>query len=205
MQGEGARGVRAATRQDAAALAALVNMAGEGLPLYVWAGMAGPGHSPWDVGRARAQREEGAFSYRNATVREVDGRVVACLMGYPLASAPEPVDYASLPPLFVPLQQLEDLAPDSWYVNVLATDPEHRGKGHGALLLEVAESHARASARHALSLIVADANAGARRLYERRGYRERARRPMIKERWQHPGRDWVLLLKGLPRASADQP
>ena len=35
----------------------------------------------------------------------------------------------------------------------------------------------------------------ARRLYERCGYRERARRAMVKEKWQHPGMEWVLLVK----------
>ena len=34
-----------------------------------------------------------------------------------------------------------------------------------------------------------------RRLYERCGYREVARRPMVKERWQHPGTHYVLLAK----------
>ena len=46
-----------------------------------------------------------------------------------------------------------------------------------------------------LSIIVSDSNTGARRLYERTGYREVARRRKIKEDWQNPGTDWVLLLK----------
>jgi hypothetical protein len=47
----------------------------------------------------------------------------------------------------------------------------------------------------AVGTSTADANAGARRLYERCGYRERASRAMVKEKWQHPGTDWVLLVK----------
>ena len=50
--------IRPATPQDAGALAALVNFAGEGLPSYLWTKMAMSGEDPWSVGRARARREE---------------------------------------------------------------------------------------------------------------------------------------------------
>jgi ribosomal protein S18 acetylase RimI-like enzyme len=189
---------RPATPQDAAALAELVNLAGEGLPLYLWGNMAEPGESAWEVGRRRAQREEGSFSYRNAIVVEAAGRVVAALIGYPLPDAPEPIEYDRLPPLFVPLQELENLAPRTWYVNVLATYPAYRGRGHGTRLLGIADRLAAATGRTGLSIIVSDANAGARRLYERCGYAEVAVRPMVKERWGNPGEHWVLLIK--PRA-----
>ncbi|HEX7026895.1 MAG TPA: hypothetical protein VF268_06610 [Gammaproteobacteria bacterium] len=47
---------RRAVRADAPVLAELVNMAGEGLPLYVWSQMAEGGNSPWDIGRERSGR-----------------------------------------------------------------------------------------------------------------------------------------------------
>ena len=188
---------RLACKDDAFAMAELVNMAGEGLPLYLWTNMASADESPWDVGRNRARRETGAFSYRNAVVREHDGNVVACLVGYPLEDDPEPVNYDDMPSMFVPMQQLEDMVPGTWYVNVLDTYPSHRGKGYGQELLSYAEAIARDSAKRGLSLIVSDANAGARRLYERLGYREHARRPMVKERWENPGINWVLLIKDI--------
>lgn len=192
-------GFRRASVDDAHAMAELVNFAGEGLPLYLWSRMAGAGESAWDVGRARARREAGGFSYRNTIVREVDGRVAACLIGYPLADSPEPVDYAELPAMFVPLQELEDIASGTWYVNVLATCPEHRGRGFGRALLDIAERLERDTQRHGSSLIVADSNAGARRLYEREGYHELARRPMIKEDFEHPGSAWVLMTRPAPK------
>lgn len=186
---------RPARVSDALALAELVNMAGEGLPLYVWSGMAAPGQGPWEVGQERARRDEGGFSYRNAIVREEDRRVVAGLIGYPLEASPGPVDYRQLPPMFVPLQQLEDLAPDTWYVNVLATYPEYRSRGFGRELLSIAGSLATSCGKSGLSLIVADSNAGAVRLYRRLGFTERARRPMVKEGWQSPGSEWLLLVR----------
>ena len=186
---------RMATPGDDRELAELGNMAGEGMPYYLWSKMAGEGQTAWDVGLERARRESGAFSYRNAVVREADGQVGATLIGYPLADVPEPVDYPELPPMFVPLQQLEDRVPGTWYVNILATYPQYRGRGFGEEMLAIAESLARASGRQGLSIIVSDANAGARRLYERCGYGEIAQRPMVKEDWQNPGENWVLLLK----------
>ena len=188
---------RWATPDDAEAMAELVNMAGEGMPLYFWEQMAGPGESAWDIGRSRARREIGGFSHRNTVVREEGHRVVACLIGYPLAENPEPVDYGDMPAMFVPLQQLEDLAPATWYVNVLASYPQHRGKGYGAELLTIAERLAAETGKRGLSIIVSDANTGARRLYERMGYSEQAQRSMVKERWDNPGENWILLTKTL--------
>jgi ribosomal protein S18 acetylase RimI-like enzyme len=188
--------IRPATIQDAAALAELVNFAGEGLPLYLWTKMAKDNEDPWSVGRARAGREEGSFSYRNAAIVENDGRVAACLIGYPLSKEPEAIDEAIMPPMFVPLQQLENLAPGTWYVNVLASYPQWRKMGFGTALLQHAERLAIAAGiRNGMSVIVADNNPAARRLYERMGYREAAVRPMVKETWDSAGSAWVLLMK----------
>lgn len=186
--------IRPATLADAPILAELVNYAGEGLPLYLWSKMAAPGESAWDVGRKRAAREEGSFSYRNATVIELDDACAGCLIGYEIADAPEPIG-ADMPAMFVPLQELENLAPSSWYVNILAVLPQFRGLGLGAKLLGVADETGRARAKKGMSVIVSDANHGARRLYERCGYRAAASRAMVKEGWDGEGANWVLLTK----------
>ncbi|MGH6903267.1 MAG: GNAT family N-acetyltransferase [Geminicoccaceae bacterium] len=189
---------RPATPGDAPTLAELVNFAGEGLPLYLWARMAEAGESAWDVGRRRALRATGSFSYRNATVAETGGCVIAGLIGYPLPDRPEAIDHDQMPPMFVPLQELENLAPGTWYVNVLASYPEYRNRGYGTRLLGIAERLAAAAGNSGLSIIVSDANAGARRLYERCGCSEVAQRPMVKEGWENPGENWVLLVKRAP-------
>lgn len=191
---------RRARPEDAPVLAEFINFAGEGLPLYLWTKMARPGETPWDVGRMRARREEGGFSYRNALVMECGGEVVAGLVGYLLPDrpeAPEAPDYDTLPAMFVPAQELENLAPGTWYLNALATCPEFRGRGYGARLLALAERLAKDQGAKGVSIIVSDANSGARRLYRRCGYRETAKRPMVKEEWENPGEDWLLLVKSL--------
>jgi ribosomal protein S18 acetylase RimI-like enzyme len=187
---------RAAIPADAPALAELANMAGEGLPLYLWSGMAGPHEDPWEVGRRRAEREEGSFSYKNAVMLEEAGKAVACLIGYRLPDEPAPIE-TSMPKMFVPLQELENLAPSTWYVNVLAVYPQHRGRGLGGRLLALADRIAAEQGLGGLSIIVNDANEGARRLYARCGYRQIAERPIVKEGWETPGENMLLLVKSL--------
>jgi hypothetical protein len=71
--------LRPARLSDAEKLAELVNYAGEGLPLYLWNKLAKPGTTAWEVGRQRAMRETGSFSFRNAVIIEVDREVAGCL------------------------------------------------------------------------------------------------------------------------------
>ena len=190
--------IREAHKSDAAELAKLIDYAGEGLPLYLWRLMAAPGEDPWEIGRQRAARDTGGFSYRNSVVAEVDGKVVGALVGYPVADEPEAIDPDSTPPMFVPLRELENLAPGTWYVNSVAVFPEARGLGLGSALMRCAERTASDLGLRGISLIVSDANDGARRLYERLGYRETGSRPMVKEQWQNPGENWVLMIRELP-------
>ena len=187
---------RPATIDDATVLAELVNYAGEGLPLYLWGQMAEPGEAAWDVGRRRAARAQGSFSYRNATIIEHDIQCAGCLIGYEIPNNPEPVPN-DMPAMFVPLQELENLAPGTWYINVLAVRPQFRRQGLGTRLLGLADERAEALGTRGLSVIVSNANTGARRLYEHCGYNESATRLMVRENWKNEGESWVLLTKGL--------
>lgn len=155
--------------------------------------MAAPGQSPWEVGRTRqaAKAKEGQI-----VVIDEGAGALSGLTGYPIGPDPEPT--GGLPAMFVPLQELENLAPNSWYVNVLATVPGARGRGHGRRLLDLGEEIARAQDLREMSIIVEDTNAGAWRLYRASGYTERARRPIVKDGWQTDGQEWVLLTKPLP-------
>ncbi|MEO1472194.1 MAG: hypothetical protein AAFV86_24445, partial [Pseudomonadota bacterium] len=80
--------IRPARRGDAEALVAFVRATGEGVPDIVPAVVAGPGESPRDVGTARARREGGGFSNRNARIPAGQGQALASLIGYPLPDAP---------------------------------------------------------------------------------------------------------------------
>jgi hypothetical protein len=119
---------RPARIADAAVLAELVNYAGEGLPLYLWGKLVSASETAWDVGRLRAARETGSFSYRNATIIEHEGQAAGSLIGYAIPEIVDPMP-PDMPAMFVPLQELENLAPGTWYVNVLAVLPSYRSLG----------------------------------------------------------------------------
>lgn len=188
---------RPATLADAAALAVLVDIAGEGGPNRLWLDMAAPGQSALEVGRERARREEGGFSYRHATVAEIGEEIVACLIGYRLDDPYDLSDVDELPAMFQPLVRLEAQAPGTWYVNVLATFPEHRGQGLGLELLEIANGRAHESGASAASIIVGSWNEGADRLYRRAGYEQIASERAVLPPDLPQSGDWILMTRPL--------
>ena len=127
---------------------------------------------------------------------EHKGRVAGCLIGYVIPVATTPIS-SEMPAMFVPLQELENAAPGTWYVNVLAVLPAHRNEGLGSELLRFADETGRGLGLRGMSVIVSDANLGARRLYEKHGYGEFDRGKMVKEGWSNEGEQWVLLTKPL--------
>ncbi|MCR4268029.1 GNAT family N-acetyltransferase [Nitratireductor sp. ZSWI3] len=185
--------LRLARDSDASQLADLVNYAGEGLPYHIWTSLAEDGQDPWEIGRTRQ-----AEKARDGQIVVVDfgNGAVASLTGYKIGAAPVEIG-EDLPALFRPLQELENLALESWYVNVLACYPEYRSQGYGSLLLDLADEIARAEGLSRMSVIVTGDNIGARRLYERKGYKEVAQAPCLKEDWDTDTEHWVLLIKSL--------
>jgi ribosomal protein S18 acetylase RimI-like enzyme len=188
---------RPATKADASVLAVLVDIAGEGMPAYMWSTLKAPGQSVLEFGRERAARETGGFSYRNAIVAEIGGETAASLVGYRLDDPYDFGDLDEMPAIVHPLVRLEAKAPGSWYVNVLATFPEFRRRGIGVQLLAIAEDQGREVGASSLSVIVASWNDGAARLYQRAGYSAVASEPAILFPECPNGGDWVLMVKSL--------
>ncbi len=190
--------VRPARKTDASDMVALIDIAGYGAPSWVWQGMRQGEPSVLEVGRKRAMREEGGFSYRNAQMFEVESTIAGMIIGYALDDPYDTGDLTKINEVFRPLIELESQAPGSWYVNVLAVFDEHRGKGYGRQLLQAGEETARQAGATQLSIIVESSNTAARRLYENAGYSELARRPFIPFPGSHTGSDeWVLLTKDI--------
>ncbi|MBI4920160.1 MAG: GNAT family N-acetyltransferase [Devosia nanyangense] len=189
--------IRPARKSDASEIALLVNIAAHGGPASGWAQDkdATGTYDPIEVGRMRVMRTSGPFTWRNATMAECDGEVAGMLLGYrePDQAAPAPED---APPFFVPLYELEGEAAGCWYINMLGVHIGWRGRGIGSKLLDVAQARGLETAAHGLALIVEDVNAGARRLYERRGFGVRAKRPIVPFPDGGPdGADWLLMVK----------
>jgi len=187
--------IRAATPRDAADLVALIDMAGEGLPTYFWTRAAEAGRGSFEVGQARVIAEDGPFSYRNAHIAEVAGAIAGATVCRRLDVSADLGDIDELHEIVQPLVRLEARAPGAWYVNVLAVYLEYRGKGIGARLLAHADELGRAAASRGMAIIVASENIVARELYERVGYREKAKLPLVGHPGYARGGDWVLLTK----------
>ena len=161
--------LRPATPEDAIALAKLIDIAGEGIPSWLWSQSASADHSPLQIGTERAARETGGFSFKNATVACVQDDVAGMLLGYPIDQAPDD-NPDKLPLPIAPFVALEKQSVGTWYVNALAVFPQHRGLGIGSQLLRQAEVKTRLSDLRTLSIQVYAQNVGAVRLYQRHGY-----------------------------------
>ncbi|WP_299351648.1 GNAT family N-acetyltransferase [uncultured Shimia sp.] len=187
--------IRRARKSDAAFLGPLVDRASEGLASHLWATLAEVGQSAEDFGLERIQSEDAGISYTNAWVAEIEGPPLGCLIAYQKPEVPEELA-SDVSPLFEPLMVLEREAYATGYVFVLSTVCHARGQGIGSSLLTFAERY---RGSRGMSLIVADNNTGARKLYERHGYEVCARQPMQKNGWESEGEEWLLMIKPVSR------
>ncbi|MEJ8561702.1 hypothetical protein QTO30_11050 [Yoonia sp. GPGPB17] len=95
--------IRQADTLDAESLAKLINLAGEGIPNWLWTRSCFEGQTPLEVGIERAKRTTGGFSYTNALVAEPYGHPMGMVLSYAITEAPteDPDDLLKhrLPPL----------------------------------------------------------------------------------------------------------
>jgi ribosomal protein S18 acetylase RimI-like enzyme len=183
---------RQATREDCLRIARLFMIASDGLAEYIWTRIEAPGLSLLEIGERRYARENTAFSYQNCLVAEKDGSVIGMLHSFPMDepaadSAGEEVD-----PVLAPYSELEDHA--SLYISAVAIFNEHRGLGIGTRLLEEACRRARTLGLDRLSLICFEKNTKAMSLYQRLGFRELDRRPIVPHPFLHYREGHAILL-----------
>ena len=188
---------RAATPADAGLVAELFDMAVGGLAAHRWGERAGKGGDAMAFGRQLIAGGEGRFSYRNAIVAEVDGKVIGVMVGRlePLAGFEPRPDLEHSP--IKPWNELEELAGGMWLLRGIAVRPEHRGKGIARTLLAKSEELARQSGAGRLAIVAAEENGAIITLYRDHGFETLARRPVVP--WPnapHNG-DWLLLVKTL--------
>ena len=75
--------IRPARPTDDFDLVNLVDIAGEDLPTHLWQRACVGDETALSIGRKRARREEGAFSYRNGHILErVGGECAGCMIGW---------------------------------------------------------------------------------------------------------------------------
>jgi ribosomal protein S18 acetylase RimI-like enzyme len=184
---------RPARRDDCGAIAALYSIASDGIADYIWSKQAEPGEDLLQVGRRRYEREDTAFSYQNCRVAEIGGRVAGMLVAFPmhvdLNAEPEP------DPVLRPYAVLEEDA--SYYICGVALFPEYRGQGMGSRFMEIAEADAGRKGLLKTSLLVFEENCGAKRLYDRLGYRVVARKTVVPHPLVRVNGEVFLMVKDL--------
>jgi ribosomal protein S18 acetylase RimI-like enzyme len=183
---------RAATREDSGKIAELFRISSDGVVEYVWSTLVPeyPGLEPLEIGAVRYAQEEGNFSYTNCVVAEREGEVVGQLCTYLVESGAEMTDEPA-DPILEPYERLE--IPGTLYISSLAVFDEFRGMGLGTKMLSIARDQARESSLDAISLLVFEQNIGAVRLYQRKGFREVDRAPVVPHPLIHHTGDVVLM------------
>jgi ribosomal protein S18 acetylase RimI-like enzyme len=169
--------LRWATPDDAADMAFLMNEAGHGMPYWFWKQIAAEGQDPFEVGQARARRESGSFSYKNAVVVELEGKVAGMLLCYVAEEMPE-VEIEKLPERIQTAARLENRIAGAFNINALAMRPETRGQGWGKRLLDLVHTWAKERDCTRIGLLVEKGNEGALRLYQREGFSIKEEEPM---------------------------
>ncbi len=189
--------IKSAVKDNATELAYLLNLAGEGIPKYLWSEIAENGQDPMDVGRMRASREEGGFSYKNARICVENGSIQGMIVSYKQPDQLCIENIEEYPKVVKPLFLLEAEAPGTWYVNAIATFEKYRGRGIAQKLLREAEERAISGGTGAMSLIVASENTRAKSLYEYIGYRFVSSLPVVRYPGCMHGGEWLLMVKEL--------
>lgn len=169
MNVQNAPAIRQADPTDAESLAKLINLAGEGIPNWLWTRACVEGQTPLEIGIERAKRRTGGFSYKNALVAEPHGYPIGMVLSYAITEAPTD-DPDDLPAPIAPFVALEKLSVGTWFINALAVFAEGRNQGLGSRLLAAAEDQARFNGFKKMSIQVYSQNTGAVRLYQRLGY-----------------------------------
>ena len=142
------------------------------------------------IGKAYTQTGHN-YSYENVLFAEQDNRIVGMASGFTAEQhrsfSDQPLKQAAgsqafrmrvVKTLLAPMMRiLNTLADGDFYVLSLATDEELRGAGMGSALMDAMEERGVASGSSRLALDVSASNAGARRLYERRGMKVESQWP----------------------------
>lgn len=185
--------IRPATPGDCRAIAELALMAGEGIPGWFWSQSAKPGQDVVEFGAIKAAADTANFSWRNARIALLGDRIAGMMLAYRLPDEVDPIGLDDCPAFIRPLLALEQKVPGSFYVNMLATYEEFRGRGVGTALMRSVDGLARDSGCDLVSIEVFEQNGKAMSLYRSLGFTEDARLPVVPHE-SHPYTGDVVLL-----------
>jgi len=174
---------RPAQARDSHFIAEMIDVSSDGIALIDWMKIAQEmgNQTALDVGAENYSSDEGDYSYRNCFIAELSGQLAGMLLSFAM-HAREPNDIVSAPPfdgtdVFAPYKYLEE--PDSWYICGVAVIPNHRGRGIGRELMQIAKKQAIKNGYDLLSLVVFEENKTAVRLYHNLGYKVIKSAPVV--------------------------
>ncbi|MGK0552832.1 GNAT family N-acetyltransferase [Enterococcus faecalis] len=168
--------IRLATKEDGAAIAALVLVILKDMELPLLKEV--PEATVLSILSQAVADPNYRYGYRRGLVYEVNGQVAGIAFGYP-AEAEATIDQPLTTVLKahglseeLKLFDEQETLPDEWYLDSISVAENYRGLGIGSKLLTELPKLARKDGKKVIGLNVDAANPDARRLYERHGFKE---------------------------------
>lgn len=180
--------IREARREDAEEIMELFKIILDDMELPIMEKVSWDRLKPALVEAAR--RDDFRQSFKNAIVKETDGRVAGFCFGYK-GDLSDEVDESLAAvlkahdlPLFETFDDSETFKGE-WYLDSLVTHPDHRGQGIGKELMAAAFDRARREGMTVVGLNVDHDNPQAKALYERQGFLKTGEIVLAGHRYDH--------------------
>lgn len=169
-----------AEKKHAADLAALCDIASHGRNATFWQRAVDQGQSTsvFEIGRQGMLIPGHDLSLEHASVALVENEVVGAVLGQARAKDyGDSIDFEQFSTEMHSELELKALTGGTWYLAVLAIYREYQRFGYGQQLMKEAAKRARAAKQRKMSLIVAQSNEPAVKLYSKMGFRLVETRP----------------------------
>lgn len=192
--------IRSATRNDAADLAILDNLAGHNIPMMFWRELTESGRTEDAIalGRTRLADDNEFYNWKKARLATEDDITVGMAISYIM---PEPDDEAERIikdfPAFKPVFELYDAASGNWFIDALAVYPSDQNKGVGKILFDDSLAIGKASGAKTMSLVVEDTNEVAYALYRAYGFEVVGQRDFMPFEGALEINEWLLMSRAL--------
>jgi ribosomal protein S18 acetylase RimI-like enzyme len=171
--------IRPARRGDAADMVVLDDIAGSGLPSFLWRKAVESGHNDNAMSLARdlMMSRNAPNGWLNCRIAQIGDDVAGLATSYPLSQVS--AEETRIAPL-APVLSLMRMASGTWYLDALAVYPEQRRRHIGSRLLEnVFERAKREGQMTEVSLVLRSDNVAGAKFYERFGFAQVIRKPFI--------------------------
>jgi len=159
-----------------------------------------PGLSTSEIYERVLARAEAFWSYKSITVatdaRGIVGEVHMLPFDEIEKTPPDPLIPKDRLALYRPFERLDPLGSGSYYVNILAVDPQFRSKGIGSLLVDLVRSRAIQEGFSKLSLHAFD-DPRAVALYQRLGFTVAGRSPLVEHELLQFSGDLLLMMRSI--------